>query len=65
MEKSNKAIPIKKKEKRFVFRQTNEDKVDLRKKEGWRRGCSKEEKEKYGHKRYIGGNSVLMKKEVP
>lgn len=50
--------------KKFKFRMTNPDKVERRKKEGWQRGCSDNEKETFGNKQYMGTDNVLMKKEV-
>ena len=40
------------------------DKTKRMQADGWKRGCSIEEKKKYGDKRYMGTDQVLMKKEV-
>jgi hypothetical protein len=52
------------KKKKYIYRMVNPQNVKRRQSDGWERGCSLEEKKKYGNKRYMGTEDVLMKKEV-
>jgi hypothetical protein len=51
-------------EKKYKYRMTHPSKVKERFVNGWRRGCTLAEKRRFGDKRYMGTENVLMKKEV-
>ena len=53
-----------KSEKKYTYRMVNPQNVERRLADGWKRGCTLEEKKAFGNKKYVNTEDVLMKKEV-